>query len=473
MGFASSHGTKETSMAEHQLSSLTMLTEFFATEQIEAAARRTGFVKRTSKITGKIFLALVTFVAWSDAKTTFAQLAAKVTQLDEHIDVSPEAIYQRMHKRAHAFLQEMIQHALAQTHAIASGCEDVFCAAFTKVYLADSTGFALPDSLKDTFPGSGGSAAQAGAKIQAVWDDKSSRVDHFALTAWNIPDQKYVDQVVALAQKGILFIFDLGYFKLQAFADLATAGAYFLSRLNHQTTLLTTVGGQWQPIALANWLTTVEGQLLERPIFLGEKERVAARLIVARVPEAIVNERRRKARKNAKKKGYTPSQAHLTLLAWSLFITNVPQTIWKTETVIKVYPVRWQGEIIFKSWKSYLHLASIKTKKEDTTLCYLYGRMLLIVLNYALCPQMRATLWLRKRRELSVLKLVRHFQAFADRWMQAIFRSEIELYRFLKHACATAERLVGKASRKRRTTAQILHESLSQHRESAALAMVI
>ena len=332
-------------MAEHQLSSLTMLTEFFAAEQIEAAARRTGFVKRASKITGKIFLAFVTFGAWSDAQTTFAQLAAKVTQLDEHVDVSPEAIYQRMHKRAHAFLQEMIQHALAQTHAIASGCEDVFCTAFTKVYLADSTGFELPDRLKDTFPGSGGSAAQAGAKIQAVWDYKSSRFDHFALTAWNIPDQKYVDKVVALDQKGILFIFDLGYFKLKAFAHLATAGAYFLSRRNHQTTLLTSVGGQWQPLALANWLTTVEGQLLERPIFLGEKERVAARLIVARVPEAIVNERRRKARKNAQKKGYTPSHAHLTLLAWNLFITNVPSTIWQTATVLKVYPLRWHVEL--------------------------------------------------------------------------------------------------------------------------------
>ena len=96
-------------MAEHPLRSLPMLTEFFAAEQIEAAARRPGFVKRASKITGKIFLALVTFGAWSEAKTTFAHLAAKVTQLDEHIDVSPEAIYQRMHKRAHAFLQELIQ----------------------------------------------------------------------------------------------------------------------------------------------------------------------------------------------------------------------------------------------------------------------------------------------------------------------------------------------------------------------------
>jgi len=113
----------------------------------------------------------------------------------------------------------------------------------------------------------------------------------------------------------------------------------------------------------------------------------------------------------AKKKGYTPSQAHLTLLAWNLFITSVPQTIWKTETVIKVYPVRWQIEIIFKSWKSYLHLASIKTTKEDTTLCDLSGRMLLILLNDALCPQMRATVWLKKKWELSVVKLVRHFQA--------------------------------------------------------------
>src|SRR5262249_5435412 len=152
------------------LSSLTMLTEFFAAEHIEAAARQTGFVQRTSKITGKIFLALVTFGLWSDATTTFAQLAAKATQLDEPIAVSPEALHQRMHKRADAFLREMIQQALAKTQASDTVCEEAFCAAFTKVYLADSTGFALPDSLKDTFPGSGGSAAKAGAKIQAVWD---------------------------------------------------------------------------------------------------------------------------------------------------------------------------------------------------------------------------------------------------------------------------------------------------------------
>jgi hypothetical protein len=454
-------------------SAISMLTDFFASDDIEATARRTGFVKRTSKITGKLFLALVTFGMWSDAKTTFAQLAAKVPQVGEHVEVSPEAIYQRMNKQALAFLQDMIRQTLAKVQSLAIVCEDNLFTSFAKVYLADSTGFGLPESLKDTFPGSGGSAAKAGAKIQAVWDYKSSVFGHFVLTPWNIPDNKYVDTVVALAQKGVLFLWDLGYFKVHAFAHIAAAGAYFLSRLNHQTNIYETVAGRLTPIELAGVLKTVQGSIVEKNIFVGAKDQVVSRLIASRVPEAKVNERRRVARKNAQKKGYTPAQAHLTLLAWNLFITNVPGTIWDAETVIKAYPLRWQIEIIFKSWKSYLHLASIKTKKEDSTLCHLYGRMLLILLNYALCPQMRATLWLRKRRELSVLKLVRHFQAFADSWMQAIFRSEIELYHFLTHACATAERLVVKASRKRRTTAQILHESVSQHYESAELALAI
>src|SRR5438445_10099345 len=121
-------------MAEHPLSSLTMLTEFFAAEQIEATARRTGFVKRASKITGKIFLALVTFGVWSDAATTLAQLAAKVTQLGEQLEVSPEALHQRMHKRALVFLQEMIRKALTKVQTLDQVCDDGLFTYFTKVY---------------------------------------------------------------------------------------------------------------------------------------------------------------------------------------------------------------------------------------------------------------------------------------------------------------------------------------------------
>jgi hypothetical protein len=99
--------------------------------------------------------------------------------------------------------------------------------------------------------------------------------------------------------------------------------------------------------------------------------------------------------------------------------------------------------------------------------------MLRMLLHYALCPQTRATLWVQCQRELSLLKFVRHFQALAATWLQAILQSACELYRFLQRACTTAARLAAKAVRKRRTTAQILQDDSRSSRESQACAAVV
>jgi hypothetical protein len=138
-----------------------------------------------------------------------------------------------------------------------------------------------------------------------------------------------------------LFIFELGYFKLHALARFAAAGAYFLTRRNHQTTICAPSGGGMQHIALAQMLQAGEGNYIEKDIFIGAKELVPSRLVAVRMPEALVNEWRRIAKKHAKKKGYAPSKAHLALLAWNLCISKVPNMIWKTETVVKASPIRW------------------------------------------------------------------------------------------------------------------------------------
>jgi hypothetical protein len=447
-------------MAEAWLSTVTKLTEFFSADQIEVSARGTKFVQRASKITGKLFLALVTFGRWSAPKTSLAQLAAKAAQIEQPVEVTPEALQQRMNARAVAFLQDLLQTAFTKLHTGDTVCDEALFAPFVRVHIADSTGFGLPDSLQAQFPGAGGSGSKAGAKIQLVWEYKSHTFEHFALIPWNVPDNKYVDTVTELARPHALFMFDLGYFKLTAFATIAAAQAYFLSRLNHQTTLLEVSEGRVRALELARVLGKESRPLLEKTILLGARERVAARLIAVRMPDAVVNARRRQARRVAKKRGYTPSQAHLTLLAWNLFITNVPATVWPPQTVCTAYSLRWQVELVFKSWKSDLHLATLTTTTKHSTLCYLYGRMLLILLTYALCPTLRATLWHKKQRELSLGKLVRHFQAGADRWLQALFQSTLQLAAFLSRACAAAERLVRKAVRKRRTSAQRLRDSL-------------
>lgn len=197
-------------MAEPWLSTVEKLTEFFSSDQIEASARRTKFVQRTSKITGKLFLALITFGRWSGAKPTVPQLAAKAAQLDVPVDITPEALQQRMTARAVAFLQDLLQTAFAKLHTGDTLCEEGIFAPFPRVHIADSTGFGLPASLAKEFPGAGGSGSKAGAKIQLVWEYKSHTFDHFALIPWNVPDSKYVDTVVKLARAAVLFLFDLG-----------------------------------------------------------------------------------------------------------------------------------------------------------------------------------------------------------------------------------------------------------------------
>ena len=194
------------------------------------------------------------------------------------------------------------------------------------------------------------------------------------------------------------------------------------------------MGGRGQPLDLPRSLAHETRTLLEKTVVVGARERVAARLIAVRMPEAIVNERRRQARAVAKKRGYTPSHAYLTLLAWNLFITNVPGTVWPPQTVCLAYALRWQVELVFKSWKSQLHLATLTTLTKQSTLCYLYGRLLLILLTYALCPTLRATVWQKQQREVSLLKLVRHFQAGAEQWLQALFQRHRQLSAFLAQA---------------------------------------
>jgi len=130
-------------------------------------------------------------------------------------------------------------------------------------------------------------------------------------------------------------------------------------------------------------------------------------------------------------------------------------------------------ELVFKAWKSYLQLATLTTKTADSTLCYLYGRMLLILLTYALCPSLRARLWMKKQRELSVLKLVRHLHALADRWLQMLFASAADLRPFLSRVWGSAERLVAKASRKRRTSAQRLRERLRTQNDFIEFTMAL
>jgi len=54
------------------------------------------------------------------------------------------------------------------------------------------------------------------------------------------------------------------------------------------------------------------------------QQHLSGRFLAGRVPEAGANERRRKLRAEAKRRGQTVSKVRLALADWTISVTNVP-----------------------------------------------------------------------------------------------------------------------------------------------------
>ena len=194
--------------------------------------------------------------------------------------------------------------------------------------------------------------------------------------------------------------------------------------------------------------------MLDLPVYIGH-ERVPCRLLAYRLPEPVVQERRRKALEEARKKGRILTQEYLNWLAFGFYITNVTREMLSAKVVRIVYGLRWQVELMFKNWKSLLSLHILKGTRSERIKCILYGRlititMLTIISSYAS--------WYAEdylHRELSIPKLINWLKR-KGRFAKAMHLGTLEdLLNDLRH---TLPKGLCKQKRKRRTSRQLLED---------------
>ena len=143
------------------------------------------------------------------------------------------------------------------------------------------------------------------------------------------------------------------------------------------------------------------------------------------------------------------------LLGWGLYVTNVEEERLPAESVRLLYSLRWQIELVFKSWKSYHGLTQVRGEKPERIECFIYGRLIMMVITAFLFGSIRSYLWNTKKREASFLKVVRHFQVKANKALLLIADSAA-FARFLLTEFHEACRLCMMDLRKRLSTAQKL-----------------
>lgn len=327
------------------------LGKFFDKSAINRIGKSSGFIKRKSKKISAYHFVVGFLVSCCNGMNTFSEWALQISLLSGN-RVSKQGVFDRLHAGATAFAKQLLKKALLQQSGRRFNSRLFEC--FKRVLLQDSTTLKLPQELASVFPGNHSRGEQkAVARIQNIVDIKVMKYIRFSLGAFTQNDQSASGDILSLVRKGDLVMRDLGYFSIAVFEKLIKMEVHFVSRLKYGVTITERCG---KPILLKDLLKQKGG--VDRWVYIGKDKKIWVRLVMIPVPPQEAAEKIRKAKQDRDAR-LNHSKEYYQWLAFNVYITTVDKEIWTAKQVYKAYSVRWQIEIIFKSWKSGFNLQHI------------------------------------------------------------------------------------------------------------------
>ena len=367
-------------------------------KEIEKIATDCAFMVRKSLVAPADILYAICCQS-TQGTVSFNDLAAKI-DAESCISVSKQAIAKKLNKKsALAFLQKILSMVIMRRID-----RDLICSLrneckYKRILLQDSTILALPTRLFNVFSGvSNGHTSVSNARIQCVYDLISESFISFTIDTYTKNDLKAAPELPL--EPGDMVIRDRGYWLVTEVQRHLAMGADCIYRYKKCELSEVNTGKKMNLLKRLK-----KDQKLDLMVRLQDSESTIVRLIAFPVSEEIVNNRRRKAKKEMK---HTPSEELLELLSWSIFITTIPQTQADYDFIFKAYSLRWRIEIIFKAWKSNMEFAKIHNVSKTQLSIILFARfiMIIICIQYIYAPARKIIRQLDKR--LSVMKLVRY-----------------------------------------------------------------
>ena len=154
-------------------------------------------------------------------------------------------------------------------------------------------------------------------------------------------------------------------------------------------------------------------------VYVGDHKVLFARLVLYRLTEKQLRERRKNKRKT-KRKRKSYSEKSRILSGLNIYVTNTPWEWVPMKQVHELYSLRWQIEIVFKTWKSLFDIDHCRTVKQERIECHLYGKLIAIFLCSSTMFKMRQLLLQKKQKELSEYKAIGMIQDHLFLLYQAI-----------------------------------------------------
>lgn len=115
----------------------------------------------------------------------------------------------------------------------------------------------------------------------------------------------------------------------------------------------------------------------------GTKDKLPARLVLQRLPEAIAKKNQARLQKHARDKGRTLDPRSIEAARYVAVLTTLPPSVC-ADDVLAIYRFRWQVELSFKRLKQLLHLGYPPHKDDTVVQAYVLAKLLLAFLCEAL-----------------------------------------------------------------------------------------
>jgi putative transposase len=357
------------------------LLELYPSVLLTRLAEESGFIRRYRKVDPVAFFWAVTLEAGVYLQRSLDQLRHVYNERAAKPLHSYASFYDRFTPELVEFLHLCVAHGLSQLKAAPGNRLSPKLAAFEDVLIQDSTIVRLSASLATHYPPVRASLPTAGAKIATLVSIRSNGPKRVDLIPESVSERDTLKPGPWV--KGSILLFDLGFYKYQAFARIEENGGFYLTRM--PSTVNPTIvrslrvqegrameldGRTWKEV-----LPHLHRQILDLEVeFAFHRRRYAGSrrgdLLTARMV-AVWNVETRK---------------------YHTYLTNIGPEVLTAEEVAQLYGCRWEIELVFKELKGQYALDRVNTTNRAVAEAMIWASLLTLIISRRLHSEIRSRL---------------------------------------------------------------------------------
>jgi len=355
------------------------LCKMFPSARLRELARESGAVQRERKVdVVALFWTLVLGFGVGEKRTLAGLRRAYQRATGQELEES--SFYNRFTGGLVGMLKGACEEGLANMAGTARSLTGPL-SAFRDLILTDATVMRLKDLLADAFPACRTNHTRAALKLHAVMSVTGAGRRSVKLTA----ERRHENRVLTAGpwMRGMLLLFDLGYYDFALFARIHAHGGYFLTRLKRNANPLITalyrthrgraielIGRKLQDVLaeLRRETLDVEVQVaFARRGYAGQRRRESLRLRVVGIKDAVSGD-------------------------YHLYLTNIPPEKLEASDIRAVYAARWQVELLFKELKSTYRIDELPSQRRAVVEALIYAAILTFTVSRRLLAAVSAKL---------------------------------------------------------------------------------